>query len=161
MIPFFIVLFVSSSPVGMVALSDEVSLTLPECLTAYLYPGYGDALAIVELFYAESGRSFASGAVMEGPDFEYAPDDADLSALLAESFPSLKPEGLLDVRRGGGAGVRYRLEVYPKGGFYTCRIVGAYYSVAGCFLVDFAATAPRAEAVEAMSDLGFLRPAGD
>ena len=125
------------------------------------YISAGDALAIVELFYAESGKPFASGAVMEGPDFEKNPDDADLSVLLTERFPSLKPEGLLDVRTGGEAGFRYRLEVYPKGGFYTCRIVGVYYSVAGCFLVDFAATAPRAEAVEALSNLGFSRPAED
>ncbi len=144
-----------------VKLSPHVALLLPGHLTAYLYPGYGDALAIVELFYAESGKPFASGAVMEGPDFEFAPDDADLSVLLAETFPSLKPEFLLDVRTGGDTDRLFRLEVYPKGGFYTSRIVGAYYSVAGCFLVDFAATAPRAEAVEALSNLGFSLPAED
>ena len=152
---FLCALLVCASTAGVTALSDEVSLLLPECLTAGLYPGYGDALAIVELFYAESGKPFASGAIMEGPDFEIAPDDEDLSAILTETFPSLRPEGLLDVRTGGEGGRLYRLEVYPKGGFYTCRIVGAYYSPAGCFVVDFAATAPRSEAVEALRLLDF------
>jgi hypothetical protein len=141
---------------GEVELSPYVTLSLPDHLTAYLYPGYGDALAIVELFHAESGEPFASGAVEEGPDFECAPDPADLAVLLAERFPSLRPESLLDVASGGAGDRLYRLEVHPKGGFYTCRIVGAYYSPAGCFLVDFAATAPRAEALEALAALDFL-----
>ena len=144
---------------GEVALSPSVTLLLPEGLAAELYPGYGDALAIVELSYAESGKPFASGAVEEGPDYEAPPDQADLAVLLARRFPSLKPEALLDVRTGGDGGRLFRLEVYPKGGFYTCRVVGAYSTSAGCFVVDFAATARRSEAVEALCALDF-RPSG-
>jgi len=140
---------------GEVALSPSVTLLLPEGVAAELYPGYGDALAIVELSYAESGKPFASGAVEEGPDYEVPPDQADLAGLLARRFPSLKPESLVDERTGGDGGRLFRLEVYPKGGFYTCRVVGAYFTSAGCFVVDFAATAPRSEAVEALCALDF------
>jgi hypothetical protein len=146
---------IAAARAGEVALSPHVTLLLPEGLAAELYPGYGDALAIVELSYAETGKPFASGAVEEGPDFEYPPDAADLAVLLARRFPSLKPESLVDVRTGGDGGRLSRLEVYPKGGFYTCRIIGAYYSPAGCFVVDFAATAPRSEALEALCALDF------
>ncbi|HUT98146.1 MAG TPA: hypothetical protein VM054_03640 [bacterium] len=140
---------------GEVELSPTVTLILPEGLSAELYPGYGDALAIVELSYSGSGKPFASGAVEEGPDYEVAPDQADLAGLLARRFPSLKPESLTDARTGGEGGRLFRLEVYPKGGFYTCRVVGAYSTSAGCFVVDFAATAPRSEAVVALSALDF------
>jgi len=140
---------------GEAELPGGVTLLLPEGLDACLYPGYGDALAIVELSYAESGKPFASGAVEAGPDYEAPPGQADLAGLLARRFPSLKPESLLDERTGGDSGRLFRLEVYPKGGFYTCRVVGAYFTSAGCFVVDFAATAPRSEAVEALSALDF------
>jgi len=145
----------TAATAGEAALSPSVVLVLPDGLDAELYPGYGDALAIVELAYAESGKPFASGAVEAGPDYEYAPDAADLAVLLAERFPSLRPESLADARAGGDGGRLFRLEVYPKGGFYTCRVIGAYYSPAGCFVVDFAATAPRPEVVEALSALDF------
>jgi hypothetical protein len=148
------VLFVPA-PAAEVALSPSVVLILPDGLDAELYPGYGDALAIVELSYAQTGKPFASGAVEAGPDYEYAPDAADLTVLLAERFPSLRPESLVDARAGGEDGRLFRLEVYPRGGFYTCRVIGAFYSPAGCFVVDFAATAPRSEAVEALSRLDF------
>jgi hypothetical protein len=143
------------APAAEVALSPSVVLILPDGLDAELYPGYGDALAIVELSYAETGKPFASGAVEAGPDYEYAPDAADLTVLLAERVPSLRPESLVDARAGGEDGRLFRLEVYPRGGFYTCRVIGAFYSPAGCFVVDFAATAPRSEAVEALSRLDF------
>jgi hypothetical protein len=143
------------APAAEVALSPSVVLILPDGLDAELYPGYGDALAIVELSYAQTGKPFASGAVEAGPDYEYAPDAADLTVLLAERFPSLRPESLVDARAGGEDGRLFRLEVYPRGGFYTCRVIGAFYSPAGCFVVDFAATAPRSEAVEALSRLDF------
>ncbi|OGD71702.1 MAG: hypothetical protein A2Y64_07590 [Candidatus Coatesbacteria bacterium RBG_13_66_14] len=152
------VLFIPA-PAGEVALSPSVVLVLPEGLDAELYPGYGDALAIVELSYAETGKPFASGAVEAGPDYEVAPNAADLAVLLTERFPSLKPESLVDARTGGEGGRFFRLEVYPKGGFYTCRVVGVYSTSAGCFVVDFAATAPRSEAVEALCALDF-RPSG-
>jgi len=148
------VLFIPA-PAGEVELSPSVVLILPDGLDAELYPGYGDALAIVELSYAQTGKPFASGAVEEGPDYECAPDAADLAVLLAGRFPSLRPESLVDARTGGDGGRLFRLEVYPKGGFYTCRVIGAFYSPAGCFVVDFAATAPRSEAVEALSRLDF------
>jgi hypothetical protein len=148
------VLFIPA-PAGEAELSPSVTLILPESLTAELYPGYGDALAIAELSYAETGKPFASGAVEAGPDYEAPPDQADLAALLARRFPSLKPESLVDERAGGEGGRLFRLEVYPKGGFYTCRVIGAYFTSAGCFVVDFAATAPRSEAAEALCELDF------
>ncbi|MCX7021053.1 MAG: hypothetical protein NTW26_02040 [bacterium] len=142
---------------GEAALSPSVTLILPDSLVACLYPGYGDALAIVELSYAETGKPFASGAVEKGPDYEVPPDQAELAVLLARRFPSLKPESLVDARAGGDGERLFRLEVYPKGGFYTCRVVGVYFTSAGCFVLDFAATAPRSEAVEALSAL-YFRP---
>ncbi|HDR06489.1 MAG TPA: hypothetical protein ENN88_02540 [Candidatus Coatesbacteria bacterium] len=148
-----------SAAAGEAELPGGLLLLLPEGLDACLYPGYGGALAIVELAYAETGKPFASGAVEEGPDYESAPDAADLAALLSRRFPSLKPESLVDARAGGEEGRLFRLEAYPKGGFYTCRIVGAYYTPAGCFVIDFAATAPRSEAIKALAALDFR--AGD
>jgi len=135
-------------------LTGESVLYLPDQLGGMVYPGYGDCLGIVELADSLSGKPFASGAVMSGVS-SIESNTAALAMALSDYFPSLRRDTLLDLVTGTADGFRWRLEVYPKGGFYTCRVVGIFADGERTWFIDFAATTSMSEAVAAFEKLRF------
>jgi hypothetical protein len=154
-LPTIVLLLVATVALGGdLPLTGESVLYLPDQLGGMAYPGYGDCLGIVELADSLSGKPFASGAVMSGVDFVES-NTAALATALGEYFPSLRRDSLLDLATGVADGFRWRLEVYPKGGFYTCRVVGIFADGERTWFIDFAATASRAEAIAVLAKLRF------
>ncbi len=139
---------------GDLPLTGESVLHLPDQLGGMVYPGYGDCLGIVELADSLDGKPFASGAVMSGSD-SVESNTAALAAALSDYFPSLRRDSLLELVTGTADGFRWRLEVYPKGGFYTCRVVGIFANEERTWFIDFAATASRSEAIAVLAELRF------
>jgi len=150
-----VLLFISAvAPCTELPLTGESVLYLPDQLGGMVYPGYGDCLGIVELADSLSGKPFASGAVMSSSD-SVDSNTAALATALSDYFPSLRRDTILDLITGSSDGYRWRLEVYPKGGFYTCRVVGIFANGERTWFIDFAATTSMSEAVAAFEKLRF------